>query len=575
MIIPLIVIIYYFFRKKYIQQSVSSTLFWREIMKETKVSPYLQHLQRNALFYLQMIALLLMLFVLLQPYVKSKTISGEQIIWVVDTSSTMLAKEGNETIFEKHKNEMLALSKKLDSKAVTIVTVGAEPKIVLQEESNRARIERAIHQLQVTYSHENWSNTMDFLQSIIGKKSTTVYIFTDAIEQKQLPKRTKNIKWIVQGTDKKHHNISLQRFGAIQSAEGIEAIAQIENQTPKGQQTTLKIYNVNQEEIARKSINLKANQIAKVKLDKLKSTGALTARLTANDEYAADQSMSTLLATDTSQIFVDQSLHQLISKAFQSIEPSASTISSDQLASIQGKSILVTNHTDLLHQSKNPILLFGRDDKKAHKVDGKVKVLDPNLFSYASIEDIYVEKVYPKVENAKTLVTVGNTPLIQQTENGHIVVLMDLQMTDWALHPSFPLFLWSAKEKLTTHNSQIGTFKPEEKRAISLPNLQENIDIYASNNEYIKSIANGGSFVAPAKPGLYYVKTDSDPLYFVVALEQQEKTLSEGTSFQYGELSKQNTITKDNSIFSTIFIIIILTLLIVEWEVQRRYGFTN
>ena len=204
---PLIVIIYYFFRKKYIQQSVSSTLFWREIMKETKVSPYLQHLQQNALFYLQLFALLLMMLVLLQPYIKTKNISGEQIIWVVDTSSTMLAKEENETIFEKHKNEMLALSKKLGGKAVTIVTVGAEPKIVLQDEKNRARIERAIQQLQVTYSHEDWPNTMDFLQSIIGKKSTAVYIFTDAIEPKQLPKRTKNIKWIVQGSEKKHQNI--------------------------------------------------------------------------------------------------------------------------------------------------------------------------------------------------------------------------------------------------------------------------------------------------------------------------------------------------------------------------------
>lgn len=572
---PLIVIIYYFFRKKYIQQSVSSTLFWREIMKETKVSPYLQHLQQNALFYLQLFALLLMMFVLLQPYIKTKNISGEQIIWVVDTSSTMLAKEENETIFEKHKNEMLALSKKLGGKAVTIVTVGAEPKIVLQDEKNRARIERAIQQLQVTYSHEDWPNTMDFLQSIIGKKSTAVYIFTDAIEPKQLPKRTKNIKWIVQGSEKKHQNISLQRFGAIQSAEGIEAIAQIENQNQKSQQTTLKIYNANQEEIARKTINLKANHITKVRLDNLKSTDALTARLTANDEYAADQSMSTLLATDSSQIFVDQSLHQLISKAFQSIDSSASTISSNQLESIQSKSILVTNHTDLLHQSKNPILLIGRDDKKALKVDGEVKIIDPKLFSYASIEDIYVEKVYPKVRNAKTLVTVGDTPLIQQTENGHIVVLMDLQMTDWALHPSFPLFLWSAKEKLTAHNSQLGTFKPGEKRVVSLPESKKGIDIYTPNNEYIKSIADGGSFVAPSKPGLYYVKTDSDPLYFVVALEQQEKTLSEGTSFQYGELSKQNTITKDNSIFSTILIIMILALLIVEWEVQRRYGFTN
>lgn len=572
---PLIVIIYYFFRKKYIQQTVSSTLFWREIMKETKVSPYLQYLQHNALFYLQMFALLLMLFALLQPYLKSKTISGEQIIWVVDTSSTMLVKEEHETIFEKHKNEMLDLSKKLGGKAVTIVTVGSEPKIVLQDESNTARIQKAIQQLQVTYSHENWPNTMDFLQSIIGKKSTAVYIFTDAIEQKQLPKRTENIKWIVQETEKKHQNISLQRFGAIQSADRIEAVAQIENQTPKSQQTTLKIYDADQQEIAKKSIDLKANQITKVSLDDLKSTDALTARLTVNDDYAADQSMDTLMATDTSRIFVDQSLHQLVTKAFQSIDPSASSISSEQLESMPSQSILVTNRTDFLDQSKNPTLLIGRDDRKASKIEGKVKVLDPTLFPYASIEDIYVEKVYPKVQNAKTLVTVGDTPLIQQTENGHIVVLIDMQMTDWALHPSFPLFLWSVKGKLTSHNSQLGTFKPEEKRAVSLPNSQKNVDIYASNNEYIKSIANGGSFVAPAKPGLYYVKTDSGLLYFVVALEQQEKTLSEGTSFQYGEISAQNMTHKVDSILSTILIIIILTLLIAEWEVQRRYGFTN
>ena len=55
-IFPIAVLLYYFFRKKYSKQSVSSTLFWEEVMKETKASPYLQHLQRNALFYLQMIS---------------------------------------------------------------------------------------------------------------------------------------------------------------------------------------------------------------------------------------------------------------------------------------------------------------------------------------------------------------------------------------------------------------------------------------------------------------------------------------------------------------------------------------
>ncbi|WP_397537352.1 BatA and WFA domain-containing protein [Rummeliibacillus pycnus] len=573
-IIPLLVLIYYFFRKKYVIQDVSSTLFWREVMKETKVSPYLQHLQRNALFYLQMLTLLLMVFALLQPYIKSKTIAGEQIIWVVDTSATMLAKEGNQTVFEKHRQEMLALSNQLDGKSVTIITIGAEPKIILRDEHNTAAIQKAIKELQVTYSHEDWPNTMDFLQSIIGKKSTAVYVFTDSMDRKQLPKRTENVKWIIQGADRKFQNISLQRFGVIQTGNSMQAIAQFDNQTKKDQQATLKIYDANNKEISQKLVHLNSNQITKIKLDNLKLTAAVTAKLFVNDDYAADQSMSTVLATDNTQIYVDQTLHQLVVKAFQSIDSSTSTVSTKQLKTIQGHNLLVTNQTNLLTQSQNPILLIGRDDKKAFQVEGSVKVIDKTLFSYAPIDDIYVEKLYPEVKNAKTLATVGDKPFIQQTKNGHIVVLTDMQMTDWALYPSFPLFLWSANEKLTAVESQLGTFKPGEKRTVTLPESNKGYDIYSANDEYINSLTDGGSFVAPAKPGVYYVKSDGEPLYFVVALEQQEKTLSEGSSYQFGELTAKATTNKVDSTIMAILIVIMIVLLVAEWEVQRRHGFT-
>lgn len=104
-IIPLTVLTYYFFRKKYVEKQISSTLFWVEVMKETKASPYLQHLQRNALFYLQMLGLILLVIALLQPYWKTKSIAGDQIIWVVDTSATMLSKKDGQTIFEGHQKK--------------------------------------------------------------------------------------------------------------------------------------------------------------------------------------------------------------------------------------------------------------------------------------------------------------------------------------------------------------------------------------------------------------------------------------------------------------------------------------
>ena len=99
-IFPIAVLLYYFFRKKYAKQPVSSTLFWQEVMRETKASPYLQHLQRNALFYLQMIAMILLVFALLQPFWKTKALAGEQIVFIVDTSATMEVQTNETTLFD-------------------------------------------------------------------------------------------------------------------------------------------------------------------------------------------------------------------------------------------------------------------------------------------------------------------------------------------------------------------------------------------------------------------------------------------------------------------------------------------
>ena len=71
-VFPLAVLLYYFFRKRYETTTISSTLFWEQSMRETKVSPYLKNLQRNALFYLQMAALLLLVFILLGPFLLKK-----------------------------------------------------------------------------------------------------------------------------------------------------------------------------------------------------------------------------------------------------------------------------------------------------------------------------------------------------------------------------------------------------------------------------------------------------------------------------------------------------------------------
>lgn len=96
---------------------------------------------KNALLYLQLLALLLLVLALMNPYVKKSTIVGAQTIFIVDTSATMLAGKSQST-FDTHKQEMLTLMDELNGRPVTLITTGAAPKAVLQQETNMNEIKK-------------------------------------------------------------------------------------------------------------------------------------------------------------------------------------------------------------------------------------------------------------------------------------------------------------------------------------------------------------------------------------------------------------------------------------------------
>lgn len=577
-IFPLTVLIYYFFRKKYVVKQISSTLFWDEVMKETKASPYLQHLQRNALFYLQMLGLILLVIALSQPYWKTKSIAGDQIIWIVDTSATMLSENEGQTIFEAHQKEMLDLTNKLGGKAVTIITTGSEPQVVLRNETNTKTIQNAVNSLEVTYANEQFPTMLDFVQTFISKKSTVIYLFTDAIEREQLPLELPDVKWIVKGAPDNLQNISLQRFGATKVEGQLKAIAQVKNDTSKEQQVTILITNDKGKELTEKKITIPANKEERVLFDNLPNQTALTAKLKVMDDYKVDNEMTILIQQNISKILVDQGLQQLVQKAFQAMDFPVSIVPSLQLGDSKDDAILVTNQTRLLEQQKQPVLLIGRDDKKAKEVKGELKTKDSNLFAYAPIKDVYVNELYPAFTDYKTIATIGDAPFIQISPVGHIAVLADIQMTDWPLHPSFPLFLWSAKESLASSGSDIGTFSPNERRIISLAGTgggEKGYEIYTQDGEYIRSFEDGNSFIAPTKPGFYMMKSSNEEKRFVVTLQQQEKVIAKGTSFEYGETMDKKATNYIQQPLVPLLLLLIITLLLVEWEVQRRYGFTH
>ncbi|MGE7927092.1 vWA domain-containing protein [Lysinibacillus xylanilyticus] len=569
-IIPVIVLLYYFFRKKYTDQTVSSTLFWSEIMQETRVSPYLKHLQKNALLYLQLLALLLLVLALMNPYVKKSTIVGAQTVFIVDTSATMLAGKGQST-FDTHKKEMLSLVNELDGRPVTLITTGNTPKAILQQETNTKNIEKAIQELQVTYETAQMNKALDVAQAFVGNTPTSIYVFTDSLDKKQLPMEKDTVKWIVKGPEKDLINIAITRFAATTDGQSAMALVQLQNDTDQEQNVTLSIENVKGKEIVAESVALPPNEAITKTFKDLPLEDTMTAKIDAKDDYAVDNSQTVLLQTTTSKIVVDQSMHQLIQKGLQTINSSVKIVPSAQMADNRDAT-LVTNQTALLEKMDKPIVLFGRDDVEKVEATGEVGITSDALFAFSELKDIYVSALYPGFNDYKTIASVGDQPFIQRSPKGDIVVLADIADTDWPLHPSFPLFLWSAEQELSESIGSLGIFTPNEQRAVAL--TQGDWSIYSQEDEFLSSITNG-LLTAPMKPEIYTARSNDEEKRFIIQLQAQERVIEKGTSYTLGELPDNGKEEISKASFVPWFILIILVLLVLEWEVQRRRGFTN
>ncbi len=571
-ILPVIVLIYYFFRKKYKDQPISSTLFWNSVMQETKVSPYLKHLQKNALLYLQLLALLLFILALINPYFKKSEVSGEQIIWIVDTSASMLA--GKETsTFENHKQKMRLLVSEIEGRPLTIITTGEEPNVIIRQETDTTNIHKAINDLSVTYEEEKLTKSIDVAQAFVGDISTSIYLFTDSVERNELPIESEHIKWIVYGAEKNLKNIAITKFAATEDGKTSIALVQLKNDWDIEQNVILSIFDENDEVLIEEKLSLDAYEERSLMYEQLVKTNILTVNIEVSDDYSVDNTMSTVIGGGLSEIIIDQQMHGLVQKGFQSLNAEVKIAPSDQLKSMSNEGIIVSNQTELLESTARPIVLIGRDDETALEVSNLVNVSNDPLFAFSSLEDVYVSTLYPPFEDFETIASIGEQPFIQRSNRGDIVILADIESTDWPLHPSFPLFLWSLQNEFSVGAQSLGSFSPNEARSISLTN--DIWTIYSSDDEYIGTIENVSQFTAPFVPGVYKIQSENDEKNFVVQLAIQERLIREGTSFELGEFKNEGEAHSTKESLSVWILLTVLLLLVTEWEVQRRRGFAN
>lgn len=546
-------------------------------MRETKVSPYLKNLQRNALFYLQMAALLLLLFILLAPFLLKETVKDSHTIFIVDTSASMSVSDGELTLFERNKEKMIDLVREHTKSTISIITTGKEPSLLLRKETDTRNVLAAIDKLGVQYEHEHMARSIDFAKSIALQDGADVHIFTDFLDRSVFMETVNGITWTVHNNESPSVNIAIEKFGAVSTMDGTEAIIKLSNQNSSKHSGKVIIKNeLTDEVLTEQDFSVDGKDDILLSFKDLPSLTAVSAVLQVQDDYQPDNEAFVLIGNETSEVIVDSQLHELVKKAFEAIGLTVTTGSVNEMETARDQAMLVTNDPSFLLEGTDPIFLLGRNDSSTDPVSGVVDTVNDSLFTIASINDVYVSALYPPFEGYSTLASIDGKPFIQRSPRGDIIVLTDIALTDWPLHPSFPLFIWSTTETLSSTNENVGTFTPNERKAVLTSGGADGIEIFTMEDKYVVSYPNGRSFVAPSLPGVYKMMDAGTEKYLSVQLEPNEKFVYSGASYRIG-LNEVESSGKEEgkNMIGWLFLLPVLLLLLIEWEVQRRRGYPN
>lgn len=567
------VILLYFFRKKYRTVVNPSNLLWAEVMNEWQASPWLKKLQHNLIFWLQLAALILLMFALARPFWQSEAVAGEHLIYIVDPSATMSAEGDGGTRFSLAKKEMMDLTEKLQNQEVTIIIAGQKPEIILNKEPSKKSVKKAVGSLGLTYEHENIEEAVKLAVSMAGDKNTAIHIFSDSASKEEIQQLAVKHFIRVHNTGAESENIALLSFGAARSGKEISAAAVVENQ---GKKMRTEVFRVKSEGevLFEKDISIEPGSQIIVDVPALPEQRYYIAEVLAEDGYQADNGAAAILAPADPPVYAIGDVNPFLLKGFKSIGIESFQLN-DDYNSI-GDGILLIEGKLPEGLPNLPAMMVSKDTAKKIKLTEQTEIHQSPLLEFTEFEKTYIQSMAePFSTDLETVAESGGHPLVQAgflKGQPAIAVNFAIEDSDWPLQPGFPIFLYNSYNWLTQQSGFLGYFQPGEEKWLNIGATNETVEIFDVNGKSLGDFnPDKENFKAPFAPGIYQASAGDRINYFSVLLDDREKNPAYSDSFVVNKGSiKGEKGVRENEALWLLAGILALSVLLLEWEVYRR-----
>lgn len=181
LLIPIIIVLY-LLKQKAEDKQVSSLFLWRELYQNNEVIKAFEKFKNNLLMYLEIAAILFLVFALCAPYLKNRGTEYKNLVLILDNSGSMNTYyEKDKTRLEVAKEKMIDYMEQYGKRShITILSSNQKAQLELGNSNDSTQIKKAISRIKSTDLEGDIEQAIRLAESFSSQwDSYETVVFTD------------------------------------------------------------------------------------------------------------------------------------------------------------------------------------------------------------------------------------------------------------------------------------------------------------------------------------------------------------------------------------------------------------
>ena len=179
--VPFIIILY-FLRPRGKDTKISSNLLWKQLFEKTMSRTTKSRFVRDILLVLQLLIVVLLIFALMAPHIRTKSRTETNVLMLIDTSAGMQHTEGGKTRLERAIEEAKNMVDDAGATSFTVITAGGTTDIRISNSKDKGKVKKALNAISCTDEEGSLTSAYDIVRTMqegSGDEPLHVVIFTD------------------------------------------------------------------------------------------------------------------------------------------------------------------------------------------------------------------------------------------------------------------------------------------------------------------------------------------------------------------------------------------------------------